>query len=369
MMGLVRRLATALCVTALCGMTGCAGFWVYPGTASSTGTAGSDYVYVANAGAETISGFVVGTGTLTAISGTPTLSYAPTAMVVNTANSILYVASNSAIYAYSIGTGGVLSGGTVEITGVDVVSMNVSPDGQWLFALDENASTLYEYTITSSGLSVNTSGLLAPESLAQTVASSQAVKVAPDGKNVFVARGLEGDVVFPLTTSTGALGTGVVLNPISTATSDNALTVDPTSTYLYIARSGTNSGLAVYSITYSNGTPGLTQVGSTYSTGSVPYSVVMNAGGTDVYVANRSDGTISGYSVASGGALTSLGSAYSSGSGVDALAMDKSGSYLLAAALNGSSDLTMYSFSSGALVSQTTAVTGNSPIAIATTHP
>jgi 6-phosphogluconolactonase (cycloisomerase 2 family) len=350
-------------------MTGCAGFWVYPGTANSTGTAGSDYVYVANAGAETLSGFVVGTGTLTAISGFPySLGYVPTALVVNHANSILFVASNSAIYSYSIGTGGVLTAlnNGSAIGTANVAAMDVSPDGQWLFALDENALTVDEFSINSSTGRLSGETQVSLSSVPKAV-SSQAVKVSPKGDYVFVALGQAGDMVLPLTTSTGALGTVWTLAPFSSSTSDNALTVDPNSAYLYIARSGsgTGAGLAVYSI----GSTGALTLGNTYTTGSSPYSVVMNAAGTDAYVADRSGSNIYGFSVPTAGSPAALTpSYYSSGSGVNALAMDKSGSYLLAAA-SGNSSLVMYSFSSGALVSSTTAVTGSGPVAIATTHP
>jgi 6-phosphogluconolactonase len=105
--------------------------------------------------------------------------------------------------------------------------------------------------------------------------------------------------------------------------------------------------------------------------------VVVNNAGTNVYVANQIDGTISGYSVGSSGTLTALsGSPYTSGSLVDALALDNSKNYLLATARNSSSDLTMYSFDSavpGKLDPSTTAATGGGTepagaVAIAATH-
>jgi DNA-binding beta-propeller fold protein YncE len=117
--------------------------------------------------------------------------------------------------------------------------------------------------------------------------------------------------------------------------------------------------------------------GSPFAAGSQPFSVVVNSAGTDVYVANQIDSTISGYSVGSTGALTQLsGSPYTSGSSVDALAVDNSKAYLLAAARNGSADLTMYSFDSGVtgkLDFSTSALTGAGiepagAVAIATTH-
>jgi 6-phosphogluconolactonase (cycloisomerase 2 family) len=293
-------------------------------------------------------------------------------MVVNHANSILFVASSSAIYAYSISSSGSLtalsSGGATGFS--NIVSMDVSPDGQWLFVLDDNSSapSLDEYSINSS------TGALANPKVSLFASASpvspQAVKVSPNGAYVFVALGTAGDMVFPLTTSTGALGTALPLTGSATV-SDNALTVDPTSTYLYIARSsGTTGSVVAYSI----GTGGALTLVNSYPAGDDPYSVGMNTTGTYLYVANLLDSTISisGYSVATnGGALTSLGTAYSGGSGVNGLAADKSGDYVLAINSGGSPGLSMYSYDSttpGTLDPAASATTGTGTKAIAVTH-
>jgi len=368
---------------ALCFATGCGNFWVYPGTLNSSTTAATgDYVYVANSYStststvESVAGFVVGTGALTPVSGSPyALSFFPTALAVNPANTILFVAGNSLIYAFAIESGGVLSvlnsGSAVGVA--DVVSMQVSPDGQWLLALDGNGVTVDEFEINSSTghLTAQTG---ATYSISGVTAVPSALKIAPNGDYVFLALGTAGDLVFTFNTSTGALASSQeLLFTQPSTTSDNALAVNPASTYLYIARSGTGGGLAVYSI----GTGGaLTAVsGSPFAAGTQPYSVVVNNAGTDVYVANRGDSTISGYSVGSTGTLTALGgSPFTSGSAVTALAVDNSGDYLLAAANGGSPDLTMYSFDAtvvGKLDVSTTTATGTDPVgavAIAATH-
>jgi len=63
-----------------------------------------------------VSGFAVGTGTLTPVTGTSySLGFPPTAVAVNPADSILFVGSNTAIYAFAInsstGALSVLNGG------------------------------------------------------------------------------------------------------------------------------------------------------------------------------------------------------------------------------------------------------------------
>jgi 6-phosphogluconolactonase (cycloisomerase 2 family) len=250
--------------------------------------------------------------------------------------------------------------------------MDISPDGQWLLVLDGNGTTVDEFQINSStGLLTQMTG--ASYTVTGATVLPTAIKIAPNGELVFIALGTAGDLVYTFTTSSGALASSQQLSLPTTTTSDNALAVSPNSSYLYIARSGTDGGLAAYSI----GTNGaLAPVsGSSFAAGNQPFSVVVNNAGTDVYVANQLDSTISGYSVASDGTLTALAdSPYTAGSSVTALAVERTGDYLLAAARGGSPDLAMYSFDSGIagkLDLSTTTATGTDPtmpVALATTH-
>ena len=386
----VGQVAAVLGVWALGWTTGCGTFFVYPGSLpGGGGSSTGDYVYVANAATGTLVGFSVGTGKLTAVSGSPqSLGFVPTAVAVNPANTIVFVAGNSGINGfinlYSIGSGGALSLLNSNNIGVaDEVSIDVSPDGQWLVGLDANGTalgeaTVDEYQITSSTgqLTIGTGGNYPFPSGTPTIVPS-GIKFAPNGNYVFVSVGTAGDVEFTFNTNGGALASNQKIT-LTTGVSDNALAVSPSSSstsYLYIARSGIGGGVAVYTI----GTGGVlaSVTGSPFAAGSQPFSVVVNSAGTDVYVANQIDSTISGYSVGSTGALTQLsGSPYTSGSSVDALAVDKSKAYLLAAARNGSADLTMYSFDSGVtgkLDFSTSTPTGAGiepagAVAIATTH-
>jgi 6-phosphogluconolactonase len=373
MMQWVRRLATVAGMLALTLTTGCPGFFVYPG--GNTGGSSGNYVYVANSATSSIGGFSIGTGTLTALSGSPySLAVTPVAIAVNPANSILFVGSNSLIYAYAIQTGGALSvlnsGSAVGIA--NVVSMDISPDGQWLFALDGNNITLDEFQINSStGMLTQQTGASYLVPGATVVA--RAVKIAPNGQNVFAALGTGGTLVFPFNTSTGVLSTPLMLAPVSASTGDNALAVSPASTYLFLARSGTSGGLSVYSI--GSGGALTSVIGSPFTTGNQPSSVALNKAGNNVYVANQLDSTISAFNVASNGVLTAVsGSPYPGGSAVTALAAERTGTYMLAVARGGSPDLSMYSFDqtiAGKLNLSTSTATGTSPtqaVAIAAVH-
>jgi 6-phosphogluconolactonase (cycloisomerase 2 family) len=370
-------------------MTGCGTFFVYPGNGNGGSGGGSNsgnYVYVANSTTSTVAGYVVGTGTLTAVSGSPyALGFVPTAVAVNPANTIAFVAGNNGIEgfvnAYSIGTGGALTLlMSNDLGSAGEVSIDVSPDGNWLVGLDSNGPALsevlvdeYQINASTGQLTLATGGSYTYPSGSATIVPT-AIKFSPSAGYVFVAAGTAGDVEFTFNTSSGVLASNQKIT-LPANTSDNALAVSSNSAYLYVARSGAAGGVAAYTI----GSGGvLTSVnGSPYAAGSQPFSVVVNSAGTDVYVANQIDSTISGFSVGSNGALTALGgSPYTSGSSVDALALDNSKTYLLAAARGGSADLTMYSFDSavaGKLDFSTSAQTGggtepSGAVAVATTH-
>jgi 6-phosphogluconolactonase (cycloisomerase 2 family) len=382
-MGLFRRVTAVLGVLALCGMTGCAGFWVAVNNtnSSSSGNTTGDYVYVANANASnataSLAGFAVGTGTLTAVTNSPySLPFFPTSVVVNPANTIVFVAGNSEILAFAIQSDGSLiqMNNTSPVGYAAVASMDISPDGNWLIALDQNNISLDEFQINSStGVLTPVTPLTTYPVLSGATTIARAVKFAPNGENLFAALGTAGYVVYTFTTSNGLLSNPLTPQALTSGTSANALAVSPNSAYLYIAMSGTGGGLAAYTI----GSGGaLTSVsGSPFAAGTQPFSVVVDTAGTDVYVANRGDSTISEYSTtANSSTQFPLLGTISSGDAVTALAVDNSGNDLLAAANGGSADLTMYSYdatTAGKLDFSASASTGTDPtgpVAIAATH-
>jgi 6-phosphogluconolactonase len=376
------RGAGALGGAAVLMLAGCAGFFVYPGSNGGGGGNSNtgDYVYVVNATTDTLAGFSVGTGTLTAVSGSPYgLGFVPTAVVVNPANTRVYVAGinlgTAYINVYSIGTGGALSLLLSNNVGAGEASMDVSPDGDWLVGLNSNSVrgtevVIDEYSISSDGhLGVD---VQTPYPYSGVVPYT--VRFAPNGNVFFVAAGSAGDIVFPFTTSNGSIGTPLSLG-VGAGTSDNALAVDANSAYLYVARSGNNGGLATFTIGSGGG---LNLVGSAVVAGQRPVSVALNKAGTDVYVADQVGGSngngfgIYSYSVSNGAATALSPGFFATVSQPAALAVDNSGKYLLAISNSGGPDLAMYSFdSAGRPVSVTSTATGYDPagaVAMAVTH-
>ena len=368
-------MAVGLAAAVLVLLAGCKGFFV-PITSGGGGTTTTgDYVYVANGTTDTISGYSIASssGALTAVTNSPyALSLPPISLAITPNNKFLYVGGTGFLNVYVINSDGSLTlgnGGQV-VASTLTESMDVSPDGQWLFVLNSDAQTLSQFQINATNGSL-TAATGATFSIGGT---SSAVKVAPTGNYVFVALGTGGDLVFPFNTTTGALGTTAQQLTPPVNTSDNALAVDATTSYLYIARSGAaGSGLAVYSV--ANGGVLNSVAGSPYATGVGPHSVTLDSTGAYAYVGNRTDGTIGGYSIAAGGKLTALASApYTTGTLPVAIARDNTGKYMAVASNGGSPDLQIFGFDGatpGKLDSVTKTATGTdptNPIAIALTH-
>jgi 6-phosphogluconolactonase len=334
--------------------TGCTGF--FPPVNNSGGGTGAtgNQVYVLNLTTKSLSAFLVGTGTLKAVNNSPVvLDSPPLAEVVTPNNAFLYVAGQGSISLYLINSDGSFSApstGAVQVP-VTANSLAISPDGQWLIALDNFTQQLDIYQINSTTgaltASVGSPAVYSIPSGAGTWQPSM-VQVSPDGTLIFAALGTAGDATFTFNTTTGLATSSQYLPNVNASTGDYGLAVDPKTAYLYIARSGTNGGVGVY-IIGSGGT--LNSVtGSPFAAGSGTFSVTLDSTGTYVYAANRTDGTISGYTIAAGTTAAALtltplsGSPFKSGVSVQSIGIDRTGKYLLAAAVGGGPDLTMYSF-------------------------
>ena len=388
--GLRRSLTLAVSLSLLCA-TGCKNFFTpVDGTGSgSTVVNSGDYAYIASVNTVsstnpiyTLSGFSIGTSTLAALTGFPlVLPFPPALTSINPANSILYVAGSEVIYGYAIGSSGALTSilnanQTQALANANIVAMTISPDGQWLLALDASNTVVSvdEFQISSSGLLtleagaqyalVNSTSTIVPTSIA----------VAPTGDYVAVSLGTGGDVLFGFDTSTGILTADTQVNTPAASSADQAVTFDSSGVTLYVARSGTDGGVIPYTITTGGA---LTAVaGAPFALGNGPSSILIDNTGKYLYVGNKIDSTISAFTIGSGSVLTAVaGSPFAAGTNVSALGEDNSSTYLLSTSV-GSPDLKMYSFDAttpGKLDPVTTATTGDptepaGAIAIALTH-
>ncbi len=355
-------------------LAGCNGFFFKDsttGTGTTTGTGATNYVFVANTGSNTVSGFGISTtGGLAALSGSPiSLSNStPTALTVSRSNTFLWVGTVSQIFGYSIASDGTLAplNKGNAIANAFCADMQTSPDGKWLMVLDGSGASIDLFAINSdgtlspaSGVGFTPSGTVVPKQL----------RVAGSGNFVVAAMGTAGELVFAFNTTSGAFTQLSQTLPPS-LTSDNGIAIDSTGTYLYEARSGNGAGLVVNTIASSGVlTPTTTSV---YATGTQPYAVTLDTSGKYVYVANRGDSTITGYNVGTNAALTPIsGSPFSSGVAVTALGIDSTGKWLLAGAYSGAPDLSLYGFDAtnlGRLYVVSSSSTGTNASFLALSH-
>jgi len=358
-----------LLASGLLGLTGCGGFFpatTTTTTGTNTPTTGTDFVFALAPVLGTVSTYTIGSGTLTA--GTALPITLPTALVSATAgavtvsrsNQYLYVGGVGAIYCYLIGASGTLtleSANSLTGLSANFVSLDTSPDGDWLFALDSASKNVYQFA-----LNITSGALTSQTTVAYTITSTGAnsprkIHAGATGSGLVVASlGTAGDAIFKYTTTSG-LTYYQTINTGSATLSDNDALLDSTGTYLYVSRSGYTGTTPVGEVdTYNMET--LT-VASTAAAGTTPYSLLIDSSGNYLYVSNRGDSTVSEYSIAAG-ALTALATPTASIAMVGtSLAADNTGLYILAGGIAATANLHMYTLSTGELVSSTTAtVTG-----------
>ena len=387
--------ATACCVAltlVLAALSGCGGgFFTKPGTGTTPGGGGpgttpgsgastNDFIYIVNQGSGTVAEFSIHQATLAAITGSPiTLPPAlnAAAITVTRPDTYVYVAGAGGIFCYAIGSNGSLTQVTTggATASANFVSLDTSPDGHWLLALDQlnNIVDVYAINTSTGALTLNTNlqypapgtGALIPTAL----------RLSPNAGLLMVALGTGGDAVFTFNTATGVLTSqpGLAL----TGYSDNALAFGPNSAHVYIARSsltGAASGVASYAIDASGR---LTTVQTLAAGGTAPSSVALDGTGAYVYAGNRAVSsttnlsTISGYSTTTGTLTALADSPFPASAHVTALSLDQSGKFLIATASGGPADVTLYgedAVSLGKLDALSTIASGTDPIAIAATH-
>ena len=192
-------------------------------------TANGSYVYVANANTNnpttanqrgTISAFSVGSdGTLTALyassSALPYAGVQPSASVSDPTSRFLYVtdAASNQLYAYTIGTGGILAplpNGPFA-TGVYPDGITIDPSGQYIYISNYNSNNISAYQITPAN---GTPSALGAGTTYTTKTGPTCILVEPAfGRFVYTANFLDNSVTgYQLNPNNGTL-TGTENSP------------------------------------------------------------------------------------------------------------------------------------------------------------
>ena len=344
----------------------------------------SEYAYVANKGAGTISAYRVGApgsaapgsaapGALTQMGTSPfSAPYSfPTALAVDPTQSMLYVAYDSpsnALSAFPISaTAGSLGNPVSTTTTLDnPYAVAVSPQGDVYVANSGAApspSTVSAFTFTpSSGSFSSVSG-----SPFAAGVNPESVAVNPAGTFAFVANFGSDTISVYAITSTGALTP--VGTPVPTGVNPFGMMINTEGTFLYVANYGSSS-VSAYSISSKGVLAPL--AGSPFPAGTHPFSVAINPAGTSVYIANDgAPGSISAYSInPASGVLTSIAPPVPTGNNPNSITIDPSGMFAYVAN-HGDNTVTPYSIApSGALSQLSNPVpTGFEPDAVTIAQP
>jgi 6-phosphogluconolactonase len=378
-------LASIMALLASLALSGCgANFFQSIGT-GTTGGGTTSFLYVTNTGG-TLAEFALTAGVLTALSGSPmTLAVAPTCVVVAPNNAFAYVGTASGAFEYTINSDGTLTEGNsdniayINASGYIPRSMVIDATDSWLIIAYQSETEIDAVQLDA------TTGLPTGNvfSLNSTFADpSPQLAISAANTQVFVALGTGGTQAFGFsptgtTAPSGPWGTSVSIKLAAANASANGVAIDPTSTYLFIAEANNNSsGTATAGTLRMIATANLGTDLDDEPVGIGPSAVLADLSGAYVYVANGTDGTISGFSLSTTSKnLTSLGTAFPTEQSPVALVEDTSKSYVISIGNKANPNLWLYSFDTSSLGtldvgSTTSTATVNPSLAngIAATH-
>jgi 6-phosphogluconolactonase len=269
------------------------------------------FVYVVNVVSNSVSGYAIDltNGALTPISGSPfdtenqNQLNQPKSVVVDPSGKFAYVYNNGGVLGYPINpTNGALTPIPDSPFPAPGTSFGMDPSGKFAY-VPTFPSGIEGYTINSTtGALALISGSPFPRG---ANGEGSAVVFDPSGKFVYVVNGTDDDVsAEAIDPATGAL-TEVPGSPFPAGLSPSSAAADPSGKFLYVTDEESNNVLG-YTINPTSGA--LTAItGSPFPAGRVPSSVAIDPSGRFAYVTNVGASSISAYSINSNtGALTPI---------------------------------------------------------------
>jgi 6-phosphogluconolactonase (cycloisomerase 2 family) len=286
------------------------------------------FIYVSNQSLNNIDAFAIdsNSGALAAVSGSPFATGTwPGGLAFDAAGQFAYVANRDSdnVYVYSVNT---TSGALTEVlanrtpTGSKPVGFSFSPNKKFAYVVNQDSGTIAG-SISAFSVNSSTGALTAiqPSAFPIGINPNGGITYHPNGKvlyakNIGVAGTTNGSVsAFSIDSATGVL-TPLPGSPYAVGVTaiPGALVVaiDPAGKFLYIANSGTGSGM------FSNGsisafsidsTGALTPIAGLPSLTPSPFSINMDVSGKFLYQSNVNSDQIVSYSInATTGALTRL---------------------------------------------------------------
>lgn len=344
------------------------------------------FLYAAGAGGNNISAYTIdsSTGGLSAI-GTYGTGNSPRYVVVHPAGKFMYVANWGAatISGFSINqASGTLTNlaGSPYNTSANPYGVTIDPQGRYLYVGHESTgvAAVTAYTIDSAtGALTAISGSPFVVATGPALASPVAVHVSPDGKFLYVGSSQSSpepnSFAYSIDQNSGAL-TAINGSPFGSIEDAISVYVHPSGKFVYYAQYFAPTGVVSYARDLTSGFLSLLD-GSPFQAGLAPGFITGDVLGRFVYVANSGDATglsaISGFTVNNTtGALTPIsGSPFAADKNAIGFAIDETVQFAYAANNEaGTSSVTAYTINSstGALtqVSGSPYATGTSPFGV-----
>ncbi|MCG6142941.1 lactonase family protein [Leptospira bandrabouensis] len=274
---------------------------------NSTGTV----VYVPNIGNKSVSVLNLNpeTGSLSLKHPDLVLSSTPYSLALDPNGKYLYASSeqNPEIHRMAIG-----SNDNLTILSPAMPTSNPSGGSVGRLSFDSKGNHLYVGLTSAPGNNAGiqvfsldpSTGNLSSINVYITGINNLSLGISPNGKFVYGSN-YSSENVFPFVRDINS-GTLSIQTSISAGVAPGYTIVDPLNRFVYVANSGTGQGtISAYLIEPSNGT--LTPVnGSPFSTGFSPIGLCTDPRGKFLYSSNTEGGNISGFSVGENGVLTPL---------------------------------------------------------------
>jgi 6-phosphogluconolactonase len=169
--------------------------------------------------------------------------------------------------------------------GNNPVAVNVLPNGNFVYAVNEGDATIAAFQVGSDGV-LSSIGLFNVGTTPNAVASD------PTGKFLYVTDGASNQMYGFQVQSSGSLTP--MAKPFRTDNLPNAVAVDPLGTYVYVANFNAND-VSAYSIDQSTGNATPLAGSSIYAVGNGPLCLLIEPSeGRYIYTANFLGNTVSG---------------------------------------------------------------------------
>jgi 6-phosphogluconolactonase len=364
------KTATVLGLVATVLLTGCSDSF-FTAVNNNPLPTGTSFVYVTNSAGTsgTLSAFSLASGALTQLSGSPyTISGVPTSVAVAPNNKFLLVGTNIGVFLYTINSDGTLTAGnsgTViyigQSTSTVVQSLVIDSTSSWMIVANQSTQEVDALSLDPT-TGIPTSSAFSPANL--SAATPLQVTISPGNKNVFVSLGVNGTEALTFNSGSGTPwgSTGTTVSVATSGGSDNSVSVDSTSTYVFVTESTSNVVRAFPIANFSKANE------TDVATGQGPTAVLADLTGAYLYVSNSTDNTISGYSLTAGVPTALPDSPFTSSKAPGLMVEDSSKTYLMQIGTKGNPNLWVYNFDTtvtGDLDVKTTTSTGSSTTTVA----